>query len=115
MKIFVDIDETICEYLHPNERSYENAIPIYDNIKKVNLLYENGHDITFWTARGTVTNIDWTELTKTQLENWKVKYHNLLFGKPDYDLYIDDKSLNSIFNWNDTNVATILSNKIIKK
>ena len=31
-------------------------------------------------------------LTTKQLKKWNVKYHNLIFGKPSFDIYIDDKS-----------------------
>ena len=37
-------------------------------------------------------------LTKSQLKNWKVNYHELIFGKPSFDIYIDDKSFFSIKN-----------------
>jgi hypothetical protein len=39
------------------------------------------------------------ELTKKQLALWEVKYHELLFGKPEYDIIIDDKSYNYNDNW----------------
>ena len=58
-----------------------------------------------WTARGTLTNKDWFSITENQLNQWGVKYHILLMGKPAFDLLIDDKALttleqidNSIFN-----------------
>ena len=56
MKIYVDIDETICYY--NNERYYPDAKPIKDRIEKINKLFEEGNEITYWTARGTVTGID---------------------------------------------------------
>lgn len=91
MIIFVDIDETIC--LYKGERLYTNAIPIVENIKKINKLYELGHHIKYWTARGSVTKINWYELTKNQLNEWGCKYHELSVGeKPFYDLLICDKT-----------------------
>lgn len=91
MKIYIDIDETICYY--EGERDYEKAIPLKRNIEKANSLYDNGHEITYWTARGTVTGIDWREVTEKQFERWGVKYHKLMFGKPAYDLMIDDRTI----------------------
>ena len=38
-------------------------------------------------------------LTVRQLKNWKVKYHKLIFGKPSYDLFVDDKALFFRKNW----------------
>jgi len=65
------------------------------NIEKANRLYDDGHTIVYWTARGSVTGKDWTELTNNQLNLWGVKYHELHFGKPAYDLFICDKVINS--------------------
>lgn len=91
MKVFVDIDETICFY--DGERHYPNAIPNVENIAKINKLYDNGNDITYWTARGTVTGLDWMEVTTKQLDKWGCKYHKLSVGeKPAYDLLICDKT-----------------------
>lgn len=98
MKIFVDIDETIC-YHNDNDKSkardYNLAMPKKENIKAVNKMFDDGHEITYWTARGSQTGIDWYDLTKQQLNNWGAKHHNLILGKPAYDIYIDDKSINT--------------------
>lgn len=96
MIIYVDIDETICAHdLNLGARDYSKAVPIKDRIKKVNRLYDEGHKIVYWTARGTVTGFDWRELTQRQFKEWGVKYHEIRFGKPNYDLFIDDKNINS--------------------
>ena len=97
MNIYVDIDETIC-YVKGDKntaRDYSDALPIEKNIRAINTFYDEGHTIVYWTARGTVTGIDWSELTKQQFEEWGVKYHDIKFGKPNYDIFIDDKSINS--------------------
>ena len=93
MIVYIDIDETICK--SPEDRDYSKAEPIKENIAKANKLYEEGHTIVYWTARGTVTGLDWSELTESQFEQWGVKYHDLKFGKPYYDLFIDDKNMNT--------------------
>ena len=93
MRIFVDIDETICFYDGMNRLGYNNAIPNYDNIAKINKLYKEGNHITYWTGRGTVSQIDYYTLTVEQLGEWGCKYHELSVGdKPDYDLLICDKT-----------------------
>ena len=90
MNIYVDIDNTICQTLGSD---YENSIPIYANITKINNLYQCGHQITYYTARGSVSKIDWHNLTKEQLDSWGCKYHNLSVGeKPAFDLLIDDRT-----------------------
>lgn len=94
MKIYVDIDETICYY--ESDRDYNLALPILKNIEKINKLYDEGNEITYWTARGTVTGIDWYSVTYNQLEEWGCKWHHLSVGeKPAYDLLICDKAINS--------------------
>ena len=108
-KIFVDIDETICtKSPHGN---YALAKKIPENIEKINKLYRQGHHIVYWTARGSVTKIDWSDVTKKQFEEWNVLYHELRFGKPAFDILIDDKVLNSKFNWNRDNFDKIIQNK----
>ena len=93
MIIYVDIDETICK--SPKTRDYTLAMPLYDRIEKINELYDAGNTIIYWTARGTGSGIDWREVTERQFKEWGVKYHELKFGKPIYDLFIDDKNINS--------------------
>lgn len=93
MIIYVDIDDTICKT--PKGLDYSKAIPMLERIEKINHLYEHGNNITYWTARGTVTGIDWEETTRKQLAKWGAKYHNLKFGKPAYDLFVDDKNIST--------------------
>lgn len=91
-KIFCfDVDGIIATIVPVSQ--YDLAMPQRENIKVINYLYEQGHQIILFTARGTATGIDWTELTRRQLIDWDVKYHKLLFGKPAADYYIDDKML----------------------
>tara|TARA_R100000030_G_scaffold92288_2_gene77813 strand:+ start:54 stop:359 length:306 start_codon:yes stop_codon:yes gene_type:complete len=92
MIYYVDIDETIC--VSPESRDYSLAVPIKENIEKINKLYEE-NTIIYWTARGTGSGIDWSEITKKQFEEWGVKYHGIKFGKPIYDMFICDKAINS--------------------
>ena len=94
MRIFVDIDETICFYKNKKYRlGYANAIPDFNSIAKINKLYDEGHEITYWTARGSYSGIDYLELTANQLDEWGCQYHELSVGeKPNYDLLICDKT-----------------------
>ena len=90
---YIDIDDTICTL--SGSMQYETAKPIPTAIDKVNKLYAEGHEIIFWTARGTRSGLDWRQLTEDQLLSWGVQYHELKFGKPAYDFFIDDKNINS--------------------
>jgi hypothetical protein len=97
MIIYVDIDETICS--KSENMDYSTASPWMDRIDFINSLYEKGHTIIYWTARGSGTGINWSKVTKRQFKSWGVKYHKLKFKKPIYDIFIDDKNLNSLSDW----------------
>jgi histidinol phosphatase-like enzyme len=98
MKYMVDIDGTICSQSGTN---YESAEPIAERIVKLNDLYDQGHEIVYFTARGMGRHDGNThkaykqfyEFTRCQLNSWGVKYHDLILGKPAADVYIDDKGI----------------------
>ena len=90
----MDLDGTICT--KTEDTSYHDAQPIDLMVKKVNQLYDIGHTIKIYTARGGTTGKDWSDLTEKQLKKWGVKYHELIMGKPAADYYIDDKAMTPI-------------------
>jgi hypothetical protein len=100
MRYVVDIDGTICTF---TDGKYENASPIEDRINQINELYEKGHTVVYFTARGMhrtsndpkLVEILFRELTERQLREWGCKYHYLIMGKPSADVYIDDKGIHS--------------------
>ncbi len=85
-----DLDGTLCR---TDGSNYEQSTPIIERIQVVNKLYEEGHQIIIFTARGSLTGIDWTEVTNGQLYSWGIRHHRLLLGKPTADIYIDDKGI----------------------
>ena len=90
MIIYVDLDNTLC---HTEGTKYQTSTPIQSRIDKINRLYSKNR-IVIYTARGSGSGIDYTELTKSQLESWGVQYHELSVGKkPVFDLLIDDKAI----------------------
>ncbi|MGE4299501.1 MAG: methyltransferase domain-containing protein [Desulfovibrionaceae bacterium] len=88
-----DIDGTLCTNTNG---AYETAEPFPDMIARVTALYDAGHTIKLFTARGTVTGIDWRELTESQMRAWGLKYHELILGKPEADVFVDDKTINAL-------------------
>ena len=91
-KTFVfDIDGIIATIVPGND--YTKAGPMVENIRRINRLFEAGNRIILLTARGYVTGIDWSEGTRRQLAEWGVRHHELRFGKPAADFYVDDKML----------------------
>ena len=93
-----DIDGVIAKLQPQND--YSLAEPNKDMIDAINSLYRMGNRIILLTARGYVTGIDWKDVTKRQLRQWGLKYHELHFGKPNADYYVDDKMLdiNKLYN-----------------
>ena len=67
--------------------------PLYLN-QHINKLYDDGNEIVYWTARGGHSGIDWSSLSRSQLDKWGCKYNRLEWElkKPSWDLLIDDKT-----------------------
>lgn len=111
--ICFDIDNVICKTSKNN--NYSKSKPIKRNIKIINKAYEKGFYIILYTARymgrcnGNLEKVKKKimPLTLRQLKNWNIKYHKIYFGKPSFDLFIDDKSLFFKKNW-----SKILSKKL---
>ena len=97
--ICFDIDQIICKT--SIKGNYSKSLPIKKNIKTINMAFNNGYKIILYTARymgrykGDLSKVKKyiKPLTIKQLSSWGVKYHEIYFGKPSFDLFIDDKSL----------------------
>tara|TARA_R110000824_G_scaffold78371_1_gene197871 strand:+ start:12017 stop:12343 length:327 start_codon:yes stop_codon:yes gene_type:complete len=100
MRYVIDIDGTICHHKNPGS-CYKDGTPIKKRINALNKLYDKGHHVTYFTARGMgrhsnnakLAEEEFRELTEYQLKQWKCKYHELFLGKPAGDIYIDDKGI----------------------
>jgi CMP-N-acetylneuraminic acid synthetase len=92
LTICCDIDGIIAEKTINND--YSTARPLCDNIALINAAYYMGHEIILFTARGSLTNIDWRKETEKQMRAWGVRYSVLKFEKPTADIYIDDRFVN---------------------
>ena len=104
MRYCFDIDGTICS----TNCHYEDAKPYENVINKINDLYNSENYIILYTSRGTGSGIDWTEFTKKQVDGWGVKYHELLLGKPRYDIFVDDRGINNK-DWNKQNNLKVMN------
>tara|TARA_B110000503_G_C6865476_1_gene296525 strand:- start:193 stop:573 length:381 start_codon:yes stop_codon:yes gene_type:complete len=110
-KYCFDIDGVICK---TQKNFYHKSTPIKKNIKAINDLYSNGNKIMIFTARfmgrcndnRNMAKKKAYAMTKNQLNKWGVLYHELIFGKPSFDVVVDDKSFFHDWNW---------SKKITKK
>lgn len=98
--IIFDIDNTLCSTKNKN---YEKSKPLKSRIKTLNNLYNNGHIIKIFTARymgkydGNINIIKkkYYKKTRKQLKKWGIKFHELIMGKPIFDIFVDDKSYNT--------------------
>jgi CMP-N-acetylneuraminic acid synthetase len=84
-----DLDGVLATLVPGN--NYREAVPCLPAIDLLNRLYEAGNRIVIYTARGSLSGIDWTEATQDQLQRWGVRHHELRFGKPAADYYVDDR------------------------
>lgn len=97
MILCFDLDGTICSSVDNSQ--YSIAEPDDVVINEINRLYDLGNIIKIMTARGSVSGIDYTQLTIEQLNGWGLKYHELIMNKkPHADLFIDDRAIN-IKDW----------------
>lgn len=101
LRICFDLDNTILKYRLPNE-SYADCKPINENLELLKKLYSEGHIIIIHTARGMATSFqnEGASLRRVGkdtfdiLEKYKIPFHEIFFGKPNADIYIDDKAYN---------------------
>ena len=103
--IAFDLDDTLCTRPTDKEglgiEKYHYCEPIKEMIELSNSLYDKGHTIYIYTARGMHTlNGDVGEIyaklydiTLDSLKKWGVKHNGLYMGKMHYDLLIDDKAM----------------------
>ena len=103
MIIYVDLDHTLCfpdESYGQHRDKYRFAIPNSEIIQRVNDWHRIGHNIVIYTARRMKTQNGDVELVEEEVgqltRNWLaehgVSYDELMFGKPYYDMLIDDKT-----------------------
>lgn len=100
MRIVIDLDGTICPIKQPNQ-SYSDLIPLPGAVEKIAYLKAQGHYIIIATARNMQTcqsnlgkvmkNVG--KLTLEWLDHHKIEYDEIYFGKPNADVYIDDRSI----------------------
>lgn len=94
-----DLDGVIAQIAPDNDYARAEAYP--PGVALVNRLHDLGNRIVVYTARGAATGLDWTETTRDQLTRWGVRHHELRFGKPAADYYVDDRmiSLAALQTW----------------
>ncbi|MDL1894824.1 capsular biosynthesis protein [Anaerolineae bacterium CFX7] len=100
MRIAIDLDGTICPIKEPNQ-SYSDLEPLPGAAERIHELRAAGHYIIILTARNMATcqsnlgrvmkNVG--KLTLDWLEQYGIEYDEIYFGKPNAEVYIDDRAL----------------------
>jgi dTDP-glucose pyrophosphorylase len=109
-----DLDETLVT-LPVKLGDYTSVLPIPKTIDFLRYLYDNNHHIIIHTARHMKTcnnNIELVksciqEITKKTLSEFNIPYHELVFGKPYADVYVDDKATNPLHWQEDWTIGSI--------
>jgi hypothetical protein len=95
--IFIDFDGTICPYGKVVNPPYDNCV------KTIQKLYERGDKIHIWSCRGNKDVVrDMTDAVAemvTYLKKHDIPFHEIEYGKPLFDVVIDDRALNANDNW----------------
>jgi uncharacterized HAD superfamily protein len=86
MKLIIDIDGTICT----EEKQFSRALakPLEGAIDAIKKLKSEGHTVILYSAR------TWAEyeMTVDWLNNYQIPYDQLILGKPQGDVWIDDRA-----------------------
>lgn len=100
MRIAIDLDGTICSLRKPEE-TYDDVTPLPGAARRIKELRQAGHCIIITTARNMGTcegnmgrvlkNVGLSTLT--WLARHGIEYDELYFGKPNANVYIDDRAV----------------------
>lgn len=113
MRIAIDLDGVICPVKRPEE-SYAKLEPMPGAVEKLRELRSAGCYIIITTARNMATcesnvgkvikNVG--KLTLDWLERHGVEYDEIYFGKPNAEVYIDDRALR-FSDWSRTSLGLL--------
>lgn len=92
MKIAFDLDDTVLTQGSP-DNNYRDSKAKPHMVEVVNKLYDEGHEIYFFTAR----HFKHFVYTEQVLKEAGFKYHGLVLNKISVHLFVDDRG----FRWED--------------
>lgn len=113
MRIVIDLDGTICP-IKKNGETYDSLPILPGAVERINELKCAGHYIIIQTARNMATqesnlgkvmkNVG--KITLDWLERNEIEYDEIYFGKPNGQIYIDDRALRFL-GWDSITQKTI--------
>lgn len=114
MRIAVDLDGTICPIKNPDQ-AYGDLEPLPGAAEALRELRRQGHIVIIQTARNMKTcqanlgrvlkNVGL--ITLEWLERYGIEYDEIYFGKPNAEVYIDDRALR-FASWQELDEARLL-------
>lgn len=114
MRIVIDLDGTICP-VKEKEGSYADLVPHKGAVERLKELRQKGHYIIIQTARNMATqesnvgrvlkNIG--KITLDWLEKYEIAYDEIYFGKPNGQIYLDDRALRYT-SWEEIDEAALI-------
>ena len=100
MRIAIDLDGVVCPIKQPHE-SYSDLEPLPGAVEQIRELRAAGHYIIIVTARNMATceanlgkvmkNVG--KITLDWLEKHGVEYDEIYFGKPNAEVYLDERAI----------------------
>ena len=114
MRVVIDLDGTICTLKKENQ-SYRDVTLIEGADNFIKNLRKQGCYVIIQTARNMATcegnlgkvmsNVG--KITLDWLEKNKIEYDEIYFGKPNGNIYIDDRAFRFNNNWKDLNFEVL--------
>ena len=113
MRIVVDLDGTICP-IRQDPQTYADLVPLPGAIDTLNQLRADGAYIIIQTARNMKTqggnvgkvmqNVG--KITLDWLAKYEVPYDEIFFGKPNGEVYLDDRAFR-FESWDDITTESL--------
>jgi len=115
LRIAIDLDGTICPIKKPDQ-SYSELEPNPEAVERIKELRKAGHYIIILTSRHMKTcegNVGLVikrigKLTLEWLEHYDIEYDEISFGKPNAEIYVDDRAIR-FTNWKE------ITNELLEK
>lgn len=104
--IALDLDDTILgtDRFDPNQLDH-NQEPIGDVAQNIRMIRSRGVRVVIFTSRKSETR----EATLAQLRRFDINYDDVIFDKPQFDLFLDNKAMRFEGTWNTAMADMLIS------
>jgi len=95
--IFIDFDGTICPYGQVSEPPFEGCVDT------INTMMDKGFHVTIFSCRGNKEVVRDMPASVAQMVEYLtthgIRYTDIYYGKPLYDVLIDDRAVGFTDDW----------------